>query len=99
MSENNVNEFNNEDKIIETNVSAVSNETGDLFITSPEIEGSSVDSNNADNDIDPIVVLNIKPNRFKRAISKLNGFMTFALILAISIILIVAFSAGYFVAW
>ncbi len=97
MSENNVNEFNNEDNTIETNVSAVSNETGDMFITSPEIEGSTVDENNTDNDIDPVVVLNIKPNRFKRAMSKLNGFMTFALILAISLILIATFSAGYFV--
>ena len=87
----------NENLFIESEVTAVPNESGDIFITSQDIDSSKLPNSEEIEDFDPIVVLNIKPSRFKRAIKKFNGVSTFAIILSIAIILAAVFSVGYFV--
>lgn len=88
----NVEENNN----VETEISAFSNESGDAFIISSEIEASTeIDENN--DDIDPIIILEKKPKRLRNAISNLTGIKIFALILAFVLIVLAAFSTGYFV--
>lgn len=86
-------EFNNQ--IVEPEISAISNDNGDAFVLSSEIESSAlIDENN--DDIDPIIIIERKPKRFKNAISKLTGAKIFALILAFVLIILAAFSTGYF---
>jgi len=100
MSEENKEVYDNENveenNNVETEISAFSNESGDAFIISPEIESSElIDDNNED--IDPIIYLERKPKRFKNAISKLTGAKIFALVLALVLVVLAAFSTGYFI--
>lgn len=99
MTEQNKEIFNvddTENKDIEPEVSAISNESGDAFIISSEIEASSLMDENND-DIDPIIIIERKPKRLRNAISKLTGAKIFALVLAFVLLLLVAFSTGYFI--
>ena len=80
----------------ECNVAVVSNEDGDVFVDSHEIASSEIKDEADDVDIDPIIILETKKNRFKEAFTHLSGNKIFALILAAILIMTACFSAGYF---
>ena len=100
MSEENkefqTNNIEEHESYIEPEVTAIANESEDAFIISSEIEASSLMDENND-DIDPIIILDRKPKRFRNALSKLTGAKIFALILAFILLLLSAFSIGYFI--